>query len=78
MVSYPRRYLAAVRRHWLAILIGAATGLYVAFGACLGLMVYAVASVDREPDELLALGMQTILMVGMVGGGFFGYVRRRA
>ena len=71
------RLAAALRAHWLAILLGWATGLYVAFAAALGLMLVSVAHGDTWSDATLALVLDAILLVAMATGGLAGYQRRR-
>ena len=76
-MTYALRLGFALRDHWKRILLGSATGLYVAFGVCLGVMIVAVAHGDRWSDVTLALVMDAVLMAGMLGGAIAGYATRR-
>ena len=77
MHVYPIRFARAWARHWLAILIGSATGLYIAVGFSFGLMLADLSYGWDLNEDALAFALNVILLVGMVGGGFLGYVRRR-
>lgn len=71
------RLSAALRRHWLRLLVGLATGAYVATGAAFALMLAMVAyDVHTEP-YYLSLALQGLLMGCMVGGALVAYNRRR-
>ena len=67
----------AIARHWLAIALGAATGIYIAFAACLALMVFDISGDWELHETALAFAMDVLLLLGIFGGGFLGYVRRR-
>lgn len=75
-MSYPRRLARALRDHWKRILLGSATGLYVAFGVCLGVMIVVVTHGDRWNEVTLAFILDAVLMAGMLGGALVGYATR--
>ena len=72
------RFLRALRRHWLAVVIGMGTGAYVAFGLCLALVVAIVGHGGRVDDVWLATMFDVILMGATLGGAVIGYHRRRS
>lgn len=76
-MSYPFRLARALRDNWRRILLGFATGLYVAFGVSLGLVLVSVTHGERWNEVTLALVLDAILLVGMLGGAVVGYATRR-